>query len=200
MKAIDLTNLIHSSLIESYNKNNECDIQGICDEEQAQLNRNSRIFHIAIIMGVISGVIVTVFVVGKFSEPLLLSFLLVIFSCIIPVIISVKFFFKETYYQESRFVSLINNFRENYYTDLSDVILTEELIRNNLVLMARRVLFANSLLEYVRSTGWANQKTLQRFEADHVNSKQILSRALDTMDKFGLEWNKRSIFDQAKNG
>lgn len=199
MKAIDLTNLIHTSLIESYNRKNRCDIQGLCDEEQAQLNRNSRIFHIAIVMGVISGVMMIFLVTVKFSESLLLGFILVIFACIIPIIISV-IFFKETYYQEPRFISLIDNIRENYYTDLSDVILTEELIRNNLVLMARRVLFTNSLLEYVRSTGWANQKTLQIFEADYLNSKQTLSRALDTMDKFGLEWNKKSIFDQAKDG
>jgi hypothetical protein len=208
---------IEPKLVAAYNAKQQIDI----GKEQRKLERERRISSVLFLIGifcVFPGMIGGLSLGMQFSsfcehnfgmtEDSLLSvlisgiFLPGVITALVPCFILLKFvpvFSKDHGVVISEFRKHVDAFREHYYTGSPDVILTEELIRNNLVLMARRVLLEKSVLDLLENSGWASEKACNETRKIYLEAVQTLDNALISMSQFNLTYSKQAIFAQAKN-
>jgi hypothetical protein len=214
MKTTDVSTLIEPKLIAAFNEKHGIDIQ----QEYRKYDRDRRVSLFCIFTSMFLGLCLGAKAIPlsahfcaetfRTEENLLVFELLcgVIFPFIVyclPLAIFYRFipFFYDKNYGVvvSGFKKTISKFREHYYTGSPDVCLTEELIRQNLVSMARMVLLQKFTFDFLKKTGWANEKTLREANEKYLQAEEILDAALASMNEFGLDWDKKSIFAKAGN-
>lgn len=199
-----LARIISLELIEAYNRTQQCTIQDVY-WLGAQRMRTSNFFVCAALVIPIIILFIAYMLCDMSPESPKNQITPVIWTVfgveifLLGIASRYLFQFIKTSRDSEKIESVVSHLREHYYTGSPDVCLSEELIRKNLVLMARRVLLERGNVEFLKSTGWANEKALQEANEKYTQATQILDRALASMNEFGLSWDKQSIFVQAGN-
>lgn len=220
MKTTDVTTLIEPRLIRNYDVKHGTDIRGEYKKFERDMMKSLVLIFLLIFLGFCGGAksmtffgpfYASIFIplendIGGFAR--LVEMLFNVFSpfvvSMLPFLICYKFipFFSDKNHGVvvSEFKDAVAKFRECYYTGAPDVVLTEELIRKNLVLMARRVLLEKRICELLENSGWASEKARNEAQKIYLEAVQILDDALVSMCQFDLAYSKQAVFAQAENG